>query len=94
MYFINEFLTAIKFTGMIFILKICSTLFTCFSSHVDFIHKCFKGGYNRIILKVAEFSLLFIIYQSIILLVERVKQDLIVFLSPDFNVFCQNIAVC
>lgn len=59
----------------------------------DFIHKCFKGGYNCIIFKVAEFSLLFTIYQSIILLVERVKQDLIVFLSPDFNVFCQNIAV-
>ncbi len=55
----------------------------------DFIHKCFKGGYNCIILKVAEFSLLFTIYQSIILLVE----NLIVFLSPDFNVFCQNIAV-
>lgn len=55
----------------------------------DFIHKCFKGGYNCIILKVAEFSLLFTIYQSIILLVE----NLIIFLSPDFNVFCQNIAV-
>lgn len=55
----------------------------------DFIHKCFKGGYNCIILKIAEFSLLFAIYQSIILLVE----NLIVFLSPDFNVFCQNIPV-